>query len=337
MFRSSRKVRTFPTLLALVALFAFAASLYFFHFRLREEDSALYATLLREGVELRSKRELGHQPAHQKRQTVQKDLWAGGKERTHFRLKSNGSELILCQRRDKFEAVENFENFECWLQESIDRSQGVQQVRYITGQAGTYSFPSHQFLATEALLAFYELPGIVLPPQEPQRAPFLWASADRTTCSTLEPLTAYRLEGATDQEIRFQANEMVWHREKKEASFRGNVKLHYRQEACAEGEEGYLGYRDDHSVETLFLQGNVQLQSHRFQGKECLALSDTLTYHPDTGVAVLKANSPQEVRVWQNDLRLSAPEVHVKVDPVTKEESVEGIGNVHFIVDWEKR
>lgn len=318
-------------------LFLFAGLLYFLHFKLRQGDPALYATLLREGAELRSKQQLGQEPAHQKRQTVQKDLWSGGENRTHFRLKSNGSELTLRQRKDKFEAVEQFEDFECCLQEAVHPSKGVQEIRYITGKAGTYSFPSHEFLATEALLAFYEVPGISLPSEEIENPPFLWATAEKATCTAAEPLIAYQLEGATDQEIRFKADEMVWHREKQGAAFRGNVKLDYKQESSAAGEEGYLGYREDHTVESLFLQGNVQLQSHRFQGKECLALSDTLTYYPDTGVAILKAISPKEVLVWQNDLRLSAPEVHVKQDPVTREESVEGIGNVHFIVDWEKR
>ncbi len=126
-------------------------------------------------------------PRHQVRRGVQKDIWTiSGKDRLHFRLKSDHSLLAIEQKQGKLEAVETLGNLECCLQESVDKTNGVQNIRYITGPKGTYSFPAHRFVADEVHLSFYQAPGTCLPRGKPETAPFLSGVAEEVVFSEID-------------------------------------------------------------------------------------------------------------------------------------------------------
>jgi hypothetical protein len=194
------KIISFSLFLLLIS---FGAT-YFYCVRLREGDESHYRQLVRESIELRSKRALERHPARQLRKDVQKDIWTtNGKERSHFRLKSEGSDLLILQRKDKFEATEHLQNLECCLQEEVDVSENRQQLRYLSAKEGTYFFPTHRFLAQAVRLSFFRIGGIELPPSWPATSPFLRGTASEVSFSAAgksPTFTARRLQAQLDPE-----------------------------------------------------------------------------------------------------------------------------------------
>jgi hypothetical protein len=171
------------TTLALLLWFGLASVLWFFQGRSGTQEVASPTP---------SKRTLGEQPLHQIRRGVQKDIWTiSGKERLHFRLKSEKSLLSIEQNKRKFSAIETLGHLECCMQEAIDRSAGEQQIRYITAETGTYSFPAHRFVADEVLLSFYREKGTTLPLAKPTQIPFLSGKAEEVVFSEVDHAPAF--------------------------------------------------------------------------------------------------------------------------------------------------
>ncbi len=80
----------------------------------------------------------------------------------------------------------------------------------------------------------------------------------------------------------------------------------------------------------LSLQGHIRLFSENDAKSLRKGLADRLTYSPGTRTFILGANPGKKV-LFRNDeenLRLSAQEIHITQDPVTKKQVVKGIGNV---------
>ena len=188
--------------LSLLFVFCIGAGVSFSCVRLRKGDVGRYRKLVKESVELRSKRALERHPAHQLRHGVQKDIWTPkGNERSHFRLRSEGSELIIQQKKDKFEATESLQNLECCVQEEVDLANQTQQVRFVTAEQGTYFFPNHQFLANEVSILFYDLLGSELPQIKPDSEPFLKGRAKEASFNAggkTASFTAYELKAQFD-------------------------------------------------------------------------------------------------------------------------------------------
>jgi hypothetical protein len=180
-----------------------AVATFLLHVRTRPYDASRYRKLVQESAELRSRRALERHPAHQMRAGVQKDIWAvDGTERLHFRLNSGYSELSITQKKDKFEAVEELQQINCWIQEKIDPNTQMQQVRTLTASEGTYYYPSHRFLANAVHLGIYRLPGIELPTSLTEK-PFLIGVARQATfvASGKNPtFTAYDITATLDPE-----------------------------------------------------------------------------------------------------------------------------------------
>lgn len=190
------------TALSFLLVFCMGAAVSLSCVRMRKGDVGRYRKLVKESVELRSKRALERHPAHQLRHGVQKDIWTPkANERSHFRLRSEGSELIIQQKKDKFEATESLQNLECCVQEEIDLANQTQQVRFVTAELGTYFFPNHQFLANEVSILFYDLPGAELPQVMPDAHPFLKGHAKEASFSAggkTANFTAYELQAQFD-------------------------------------------------------------------------------------------------------------------------------------------
>ena len=104
---------------------------------------------------------------------------------------------------------------------------------------------------------------------------------------------------------------------------------------CLEAQSGRLTYQEVDSnwqPEALYCEGSVHLISSKIQDQESFALADLLVYLPATHTIILTCRPPNRVLFWQTDgnMTLSAPEIHVLLDPKTKRETVHGIGDVHF-------
>lgn len=186
---------------ALIALFC--GLVCFFFVRLRASDAPKYRKLVQESAELRSRHALEREPAHQTREGVQKDIWvAEGSERLHFRLNSRYSELMIRQKKDKVEAVEELQQIECWIQEEIDSKTNKQLVRQLKAAEGIYTYPSHRFVAETVHLAFFRLSGTDLP-RSTLAKPYLTGLAREASfaaTSKLPTFTAYHLSATLDPE-----------------------------------------------------------------------------------------------------------------------------------------
>ncbi len=102
-----------------------------------------------------------------------------------------------------------------------------------------------------------------------------------------------------------------------------------------EAQKGRLTYQENNShlqPQALYCEGSVRLISSKIQDQESYALADQMVYLPATRTIILTSRPPSRVLFWQasGNMTLSAPEVHVRLDPETKQETVRGIGDVHF-------
>lgn len=186
--------------ISLIGVVVFLA--YWFHVRITPDIAPVYRKLVQESAELRSRHALERHPALQKREGVQKDIWAvNGSERLHFRLKSRHSELALTQKKDKVEAIEFLQDIDCWVQDEVDRAASLQQIRTLTAEEGIYYFPSHKFIAQHVNLAFFRLPGTELPLVLFPEKPFLTGVAREMSfaaTSKTPTFTAYHLQAQFD-------------------------------------------------------------------------------------------------------------------------------------------
>lgn len=167
------RLAVYSTLLC-IAIAATAA--YHWHVEIHPYDAEEYVKLVKESVELRSKKALEQQPAHQSRHRVQKDIWTlRGTERIHCRLQSARSELEITQKKGKLEAVEHLEDICCCVQDEVHANE--QQVRMLKAETGTSYFPSYRFGTQNVEIACYRLPGTEMPTSVEGLQPFLAGSA----------------------------------------------------------------------------------------------------------------------------------------------------------------
>lgn len=109
--------------------------------------------------------------------------------------------------------------------------------------------------------------------------------------------------------------------------------LYEEEEMSLHADQASIRYKeDDHGLhpDIVELQGHIKIFSQEKEGPSRRGIADTLTYHPDTRTCILKAHPGQKVLFIrdQDQLRLSANEVHITYDPVSKQQQVQGIGHV---------
>lgn len=82
----------------------------------------------------------------------------------------------------------------------------------------------------------------------------------------------------------------------------------------------------------LVLKDNVRLFSMNDTMHKRWALADRLTYSPATRTFILSANPGKKVlfRDEEDSVAVSAQEVHITLDPETKKERIQGVGNVQL-------
>ncbi len=88
----------------------------------------------------------------------------------------------------------------------------------------------------------------------------------------------------------------------------------------------------------VYLHGNVKIFSRDIQRPLRKGLADHIIYDPIIQETRLLADEGNHVLFWDDEknLTLSAPEILISIDPVSKEESIKGIGTVCFTFSEEE-
>ncbi|MES2344338.1 MAG: hypothetical protein V4494_00140 [Chlamydiota bacterium] len=83
---------------------------------------------------------------------------------------------------------------------------------------------------------------------------------------------------------------------------------------------------------SILLKDNVRLFSMNSNQKQRLSLADRLTYSPTTRTFILTATPGKKVlfQSEEDGMNISAQEVHITYDPETKQEKIQGVGNVQL-------
>jgi lipopolysaccharide export system protein LptA len=292
--------RAFVSSLALIALAALAT--YWFHIRLRPTDISSFHQLVQQSIELRARQALDEQPALQKRQGVQKDIWSHDETR-HLQIQSERSALTLTQKKDKMEAIEELHKVRCTTENGT-----------LTADEGLYSFPSHQFTAqSNCRLAQHDN----------------YVDGTSIHFDLAQEIITYDNPRGYIAPFHFTAHKLIWHKKEGKLYLTDQVAIEQPDHTTIFSDRGNLTL-DELQPQLLVLQGNVRLISTRIQDKQSYAVADTLTYHPLEKTILLSA--ARKVLLWQEGLALSASEVLIRPD-----QTIEGHGDVHFAFDLEEQ
>lgn len=292
--------RAFFASCTLIAIAGFAT--YWFNIRTRPHDISAYHKLIQESTELRTRHALEEQPAYQKRQGVQKDIWSQDETR-HFQIQSEHSELTLSQKKDKIEATEQLKQIHCSIENDT-----------LTADEGIYTFPSHQFTAqNNCRLAQNEN----------------HIDGTRIHFDLIQEIVTYENPKGHFAPLNFTAKSLIWHKKEGKLYLTDHVTIEQPDHFTLIADRGDLTLNQFQPT-LLVLEGNVRLISTCIQDKESYAVADTLTYHPIEKTLLL--SSDRKVLFWQEGLSLSASEVLIRQD-----QTVEGHGDVHFAFDLEEQ
>ncbi|MGH2638285.1 MAG: hypothetical protein ACRDF4_03225, partial [Rhabdochlamydiaceae bacterium] len=115
--------------------------------------------------------------------------------------------------------------------------------------------------------------------------------------------------------------------------------LYQEEEMTLMADSAQIHYREDEQglhPERVELQGHIKIFSTE-EGRRGIA--ETLTYNPETRTCILKALPGQKVLFMrdQDELRISANEVHITYNPNTKEQQVQGVGHVTLTLSPEEK
>lgn len=292
--------RAFLASLTLIVLAAFAT--YWFNIRIRQQDISAYHKLIQESTELRTRRALEEEPAHQKRQGVQKDLWSQNETR-HLQIQSEHSELVLTQEKDKVEAIEQLKHIRCSIENDT-----------LTADDGMFTFSSQEFTTQN---------NCHLAQQEN------YVDGTRIHFNLAQETVTYENPKGYIAPFHFTAQSLVWYKKEGKLVLLDHVTVEQPGKFTLLANRGDLTF-DQLQPTQLVLVGNVRFMSTYIQDKESYATADTLTYHPIEKHLLLSAD--RKVLFWQEGLTLSASEVLIRQD-----RTIEGHGDVHFVFDLEEQ
>jgi len=109
--------------------------------------------------EMESPQEGRKYPTKQIRTGVSKDLWIHDAQmgRLHHHIESPRSILTAYTSDKKIYLIEQMMGMKCYLQEKVE--EGMQEIRYIESEEGTYRYSDHHFDAHTVFLALFRIPG----------------------------------------------------------------------------------------------------------------------------------------------------------------------------------
>lgn len=141
MFRKSTGL--FLTLIGISTYFIYA-----FHIRIQPEDAPVYTKMMEISHELRSKNALERHPIQQFREKVQKDIWT---QNSYYQIRSEQSELVVQQKKDKVESIEYLKNIDGIIEDK-------EELRTFTADSGICRIPTQEFTAQNCHLVFFKMP-----------------------------------------------------------------------------------------------------------------------------------------------------------------------------------
>lgn len=287
-----------------VTCFAFliltaAFATYWYCIRIRQVDIANYTQMIQEREKLRNSAALDQEPSKQKRENVQKDIWT---KNGHFQMKSDKSELILTQKKDKIEAVEYNQNFT------------LQNDFIFTADEASLSVPSNQLIAKNHCHLIKDNSNIY---------------GDQFDFDLNKEIATYtNPHGHLKNNFEFQAKVLIW--KKKENQLFLNHEVSIQTDQCTIRADSAVITLDEFKPKLLILKDNVQFISKKINDKESYALAGTLTYNPNDKTILL--NAEKNVLFWQDGFTLSAPEVLIQ-----QNKTIEGHGTIHLTFDLEEQ
>jgi lipopolysaccharide export system protein LptA len=287
----------------LTLIFFVSCVIYHYHIPLRPEDIIAYERLVQESTELRTKRALEEKPAQQQRQGVRKDIWSHD-EITHLQIESEHSELILTQKKDKTEIIEELQKIRCAVENDFT----------LTADEGIYAYPSHQFIAQKNCHLTQNENHI---------------DGTRIHLDLASEIVTYENPKGTCGTLNFTAKQLIWKKKEGKLYLTDHVTIDQPDQFTLLADEGVLTLNQLHPAE-LILKGNVRLLSSRIQDKNSYAIADTLIYDPILKTLLFTAD--KKVLFWQEGLSLSANQIFIRSD-----QTVEGRGDVHFTFDLEEQ
>ena len=137
--------------------------------------------------------------------------------------------------------------------------------------------------------------------------------------------------------LHFSAQTLLWQKKKEKLHLQKDVFIEQSGQFSLYADDALLTFQDETKPDFFLLEGNVRLFSPRIQDKESFSIADRISFDPREQKLILSSVPPKRVLFWQEGFSLSAPEVHIKRDLLTRKETIEGKGDVHFAFDMEEK
>ncbi|MBS0648679.1 MAG: hypothetical protein JSS10_05585 [Verrucomicrobia bacterium] len=122
-----------------------------------------------------------------------------------------------------------------------------------------------------------------------------------------------------------------------------NGQLSYHEgEMSVLADKAHIEYTEENGAFTpvsVSLKGHIKISSLTTGKLTKFGLADRLSYSPTTRTFILGADPGKKV-VFANEednMRISAQEVHITQDPITKKQTVKGLGNVQLTLSAEEQ
>jgi hypothetical protein len=146
----------------------------------RPEDRAAYQRFLKKAEKAR----VEVSESRQMREGVRKAIWFAqdNGQRLEYRIESVSSTLTFLPVDEKLEIVENLDRIRSSMQFKFYDT-GEQEVRAFTADHGTYAHKAQTFVAHDAHLSLFRLPGSLLPAFLNPKEAFLSGIASEVTFS----------------------------------------------------------------------------------------------------------------------------------------------------------
>ncbi len=342
----------FPrTFLASSLLLLFFSIVIILHLtRITSNDQLFYQKLMEETHELHASDTLERHPNYQSRDLSQKELWLDSKKARHcIEVKADHSELFIHQKQKAIQAEETLKDLVFELESAA-----------IHAKEGSFQYPSSDFFLKEVVISHH------LGTIEATKA-YLHINPENADESLLwfEEHTSFASQGSIPLSICSQSALCTLSEPSKneKIEFFDQVELKSSQGLSAKSsfaiyEDGLLMLRDSRFVflqddegrftihadqldllsqeEEVLIKGNIHLFSSKIQNKQSFALADQIRFDPTTRTLLLSAEKPKRVLFWQEGIRLSAPEISIEKDPLTREDKIQGKGDIRLTFNLEE-
>lgn len=106
-----------------------------------------------------------------------------------------------------------------------------------------------------------------------------------------------------------------------------------------EANQALLEYTESsQDISSLTLKGNVKIKTTDLEKKPKYGLADRLIYSPETKTLILLANTGKKVlfQDLEDEISMSAQEVHLTQNPTTGKMDIKGIGNLKLFLSGEE-